>query len=135
MTDDMEDPVTRETMALEYMEGWWAYSPDFSPPPTMDEVRQMLQVLDSFDPLRAMLPQIMEVVGWVAGAAMVQGDLAQMTDPHATHRLSPGAWLTIDTRSGVESTRRTRIAATLYEHLTRLRTLTTNEGGKDDGEE
>ena len=68
MTDDMEDPVTRETMALEYMEGWWAYSPDFSPPPTMDEVRQMLQVLDSFDPLRAMLGEVVEALeGLVEG--------------------------------------------------------------------
>ena len=100
--------------------------------PTTEEVdayvRSVLARLDAADPLRAMLPQIMEVVGWVAGAAMVQGDRAQMTDPHATHRLSPGAWLTIDTRSGVESTRRTRAAATLYEQLTRLRTLTPTDG-------
>ena len=69
MTDDMEDPVTRETMALEYMEGWWAYSPDFSPPPTMDEVRQMLQVLDSFDPLRAIMGEVANelehILNWV----------------------------------------------------------------------
>ena len=54
-----EDPVTRETMALEWIvESWHSHPPEFTSPPTMDEVRQMLQVLDSFDPLRAMLGDV-----------------------------------------------------------------------------
>ena len=63
MTDDMEDPVTRETMALEWIvESWHSHPPEFTSPPTMDEVRQMLQVLDSFDPLRAMLPEVVKAL-------------------------------------------------------------------------
>ena len=122
MASDTKD--AREDVLTDILHGW----DPLEPPPYPKEVVEMLDRLDAADPLRAMLPQIMEVVGWVAGAAMVQGYRAQMTDPHATHRLSPGAWLTIDTRSGVESTRRTRAAATLYEQLTRLRTLTPTDG-------
>ena len=64
-----EDPVTRETMALEWIvESWHSHPPEFTSPPTMDEVRQMLRVLDSFDPLRAMLGEVVEALeGLVEG--------------------------------------------------------------------
>ena len=115
MTDDMEDPVTRETMALEWIvESWHSHPPEFTSPPTMDEVRQMLQVLDSFDPLRAMLPEVV--------AAM---EYALPSLDYDTDRLLKGDYY----GAGIKA------LAKLDEFrylLSKLRKLTPTKGGTDD---
>ena len=110
MTADMEDPVTRETMALEWIvESWHSHPPEFTSPPTMDEVRLMLQVLDSFDPLRAMLGEVVKKLWWIR--AEVNPDRMRAT-------------------GHVPDEERIYYLAT--DLLTRLRTLTPTEGGTDD---
>ena len=88
------------------------------------ENERLVDELEAVDALRQLWPEVVEALGQLAGAHVVQGDRAQMVDPDAEHRLSTTAWLAVETRTVTGAERMVTRARDL---LTRARAITPEE--------